>query len=47
MIEILPIGFALRETKGEVPEVEWLNYSIKVTVTWYDQVVFEMLVQHI
>ena len=39
---------ALRKTKwkGEVPEGDWLNYTVKVTVTWYDQVIIEMFVQH-
>ena len=37
--------FYLRQ--GEVPKGDWLNYTIKVMVTWYDQVIIEMFVQQI
>ena len=33
--------------KGKVPEGDWLNYTIKVTVKWIDQYIIEMYVQHI
>ena len=28
--------------KGEVPEGEWLNYTIIVMVEWIDQMIIEM-----
>ena len=30
--------------KREVPEGDWLNFTVKVTVTAYDQVIIEMFV---
>ena len=38
---------ALRKTKykGKVPKGDWLNYPIKIMVTWYDQVIIEMFIQ--
>ena len=30
--------------KREVPEGDWLNFTVKVTVTSYDQVIIEMFV---
>ena len=38
----------MRKTKykGEDPEGDWLNYTVKVTIKWIDQLIIEMFLQH-
>ena len=51
MIAILPsdldkLLWVRLGVKGEVPEEDWLNNTVKVMVTWFDHLITEIYVQH-